>query len=333
MCLLLLHSILLCLSQEPVAGSDKSAHRSDTVDSHLTDVFADESFESHAQLALIRRAVDSGDTELLVDVALQTGHGEQILRRKRKSMSASELCRLAMEMAASQGDIESLARLEEGAQDFMDAESLNVISPVRAVSGPARKLDIAPGLRPEETTAESLVLYSALAKEIREARILLREGNVKDLIAALPALALHPKQRAHLAQLSEDALMAIRTSENTALSQFVASGRSARFSASPLKLIAGRQEILLRTASQELSYLVVLRASQTQATTVFLQSDFLKVPGTVTVPAGVLSAPFTAQVPPMADKRVFAQREASVRAMDSAGGAVTLKLSISGAGH
>ena len=266
----------------------------------LTD-FEDRAFDPFVTLDLIEQAAASGDVELLTDVALHTAHGEAVLLRPRRGVNADELLRTAIQAAAEAGDKEALARLERGItrEGLVDLQPL--VAAARQLADAPRKLEMPPGLDPSDTTAESMVLYNALLKELRKAQSFGMMQDVQDIIESLPQLPLHKKQRDHLVKLSDQAVVAInaKRSESNSIAQLASASRSLTRT-NGVRLFVGPLE-LKRGAKANYSVVLVKPATMPTKVRVWATgaslTSLLKVPATITIPAGKVEGSVTITAP------------------------------------
>lgn len=206
---------LTCLVAGWLLISDTTAPRADDpaateiVEPSPRDAFLDPAFDLFVNQQMLEDAVVSGDAALLTDVALQVAHGEDVLQRPRQGVGAADLLPAAISAAADAGEKELLTRLQHGVTRYGKTDLEPVVAAALQLADAERKLEMPPGLDPSETTAESMVIYNAMAKEIRKALRYGSRTDVDDIIASLPSLPLHKKQQDQLAKLADQALLAI----------------------------------------------------------------------------------------------------------------------------
>lgn len=255
--------------------------------------FVDHSFDAYASLDDIESAVASGDAELLTDVALQIAHGESVLHRPRKGITAEQLLRGAIQASAEEQDQDSLARIEKCLQERGRAELEPVLAAARQLASSARKLETPPGLDPSEASVESMVLYHAMSKEIQKAQRYGMPGDVENIVASLEHLPLHKKQRDHLSKLADQALVAIKA-DAPADPTFGKLAMASRFLTAYPRLVAAPSLIKFGASAKGA---VVLMRPVGSNTTVKLSASGLSVPTTVTIPKGKVAAEFSIKAP------------------------------------
>lgn len=263
--------------------------------------FEDPAFDPFVSLDLIEEAVSGGDVELLTDVALHTLHGESVLLRSRRGVNADDLLRLAIQAAAEAGDKESLGRLDRAISREELADLQPLAAAARLLADAPRKLEMPPGLDPSDTTAESMVLYNALLKEIRKAQSFGMLQDVEDIIESLPLLPLHKKQRDHLVKLTDQAVIAINQQRSGSSSIARLASASRALSRNDVRIFVGPSELKTGAKASFSVVLVKPAAAPTQvriwATGASL-ANALKIPATITIPAGKVEGAVTIQVPP-----------------------------------
>lgn len=260
--------------------------------------FEDPAFEAYASIELIQQAVASGNAELLADVALQVGQGEKVLHRPRKGVTAQILFQSAIQAATDAGEPATLERLEAGAKELGLKDTLELIAASKKLAGTARKLEMAPGLRPEDTTAESMVLYNALVQEVRKAKQRGLEADLEDLKVSVSDLPLHELQKTHLLKLTEETLVAMKGAEAPAeeegddavITQLAGATRFLPLQHT-LRLVTGPAVVKAGATS---TYTIVMSKASKTPTIVWVTGLYMGTPGKVTVPVGKSSVTFKA---------------------------------------
>lgn len=215
---------LLVAGSIPPRADDAAA---EIVEPSPRDAFLDPAFDLFVSQQMLEQAVASGDAAMLTDVALQVAHGEDVLQRPRQGVGAKVLMPAAISAAANDGDKDLLKRLQQAVTRYGMADLEPIVATALQLADSERKLDMPPGMDPSEATAESIVIYNAMAKEIRKALHYGNRGDVEDIVASLPQLPLHKKQRDHLAKLADQALVAINAkTEDNPLSLLASASRT-----------------------------------------------------------------------------------------------------------
>jgi len=164
-------------------------------DTDVPEKLRDEAFDKHVDIRLLGPAIEDGDAGLLVDLALQTAHGEKVMQRKRKGIAAADIFTIAMRAAAASRDKAALKRIAQYAEKHQDAALKAKTTAALKLAGSSRSVKPDTTVSVEDVDAEKFAAYKALLNQIQLARIV---GNRSWLVAmkdSLPEDYFHKGQR------------------------------------------------------------------------------------------------------------------------------------------
>lgn len=164
-------SICLCLTiciWTIASGQERKPTPESSQQTDVPAVVLDPAFDQYFDLALLAPAVERGDAVAIADMALQAALGEEVLLRTHKAASASEIARVAKDVAFSSGDEAALDRLLQFARKTNDKELTAEIETHRKLGGGSRaaseKLDV------DNIDAKDLKTFLAYRSDIQLAR-------------------------------------------------------------------------------------------------------------------------------------------------------------------
>lgn len=144
-----------------LAFSDDSKTRTD---------WNDPAFDRYVPMLMLGRAIDQGDSQALLDAALQLRGGEDVLLRTHKSGITSEvLLQKALRAARDNHDTATLARLKGFAQTIADPALLNDIQQSEKLADVSRNSETPLLVSPESMTAQDFATIKDLSDGIRTA--------------------------------------------------------------------------------------------------------------------------------------------------------------------
>jgi hypothetical protein len=131
----------------------------------------DMAFDRYVDLAVVAHAWDSLNSELMADVALQVLEGERVLRRSHHVISAEQLMRTAIKVAADNRDKASLDRLAKVAVDTGRDQLADEIRQSEKLMSASRGDKETSVVSVEQTSPEQFGWQQAVLAEIRRARL------------------------------------------------------------------------------------------------------------------------------------------------------------------
>jgi len=147
--------------------------------------FRDPAFAVYIKLDDLAEAWRDLDPKGLTDAALQLAHGEKVLYRQHKGISADEVFRAAIRVAGEKKDKESLDRLAK-AVEGRDPELKKAVAAQRLASA-SRSVDSRLKLSVSETSAESFAIFKDYTRRIAAARVLQDREMLEGLKSAIDA--------------------------------------------------------------------------------------------------------------------------------------------------
>ncbi|MCA9267846.1 MAG: hypothetical protein KDA41_05220 [Planctomycetales bacterium] len=155
-------------------------------------------------------------------------------------------------------------------------------------AAPSKGVELPPDLRADETSAESIVLYTAMMQEIRRAE---RRNDLQDLsdlgLAVGVLRELHPKQTSHLQSTLSTSVAAVQ--QRRLAGALVINTKKIR---GPIRRVAGPAEL---QPGETGAFAVLLERPATKALTIELvASELSGVPATLTINKGEAAASFKA---------------------------------------
>lgn len=166
---------------------------------------ADEGFNDYVNLNRLGQAWRELDSEAIADAVLQLAEGERVLLRPHKAIDTDELAKVAVEVAADNGDAASLSRLARFAAARGNTQLSGRIKAAQKTSGTTRRiseLKVDPG----RLTTDDLDTYHALQMIARRAKIFGDVETLKDLEKELKeqdGINLPPLLRGELIQYAQ----------------------------------------------------------------------------------------------------------------------------------
>jgi len=187
----------------------------------------DEAFIAKVDLAAVRDAIGALDAKALMGHAEKLLLAERQLGKKHKSLNFAGLVDLAIRIVTDDHDQEAFESIVKmlahlGVRDFDD--KLAAIK--QQIQERPRKISPGPNVPLSETTSDAIVLYNALIKQIRVAKMVGDRRALSSMRQKIQGTAeLHVKQRQHLILLCDDAiasLMGDTSKESATLSKLSA---------------------------------------------------------------------------------------------------------------
>ena len=174
-------------------------------------------FAKHLDVDAAAAAFQAEDVEALLAIGQKLGRAERSAGKTNQALPAVAFYRMAIHIGRNNNDLKKLDQLEAliGAANHLSKtdqqQLLADLSLARKFSGASRKINAGPGLKPNQVSAEAIVLYNAFAREMRITQEYGTEEGLEQLVDSIGQLReLHPKQRDHLATMAKAALVAIR---------------------------------------------------------------------------------------------------------------------------
>jgi len=134
---------------------------------------ADPAFDRYVRLSAVADAVDAADAAALTDTALRLADGERVLLREHKSgLTAAGLAVKAAELAAANGDKESLERLRKAADRLGGDKLGGRLAALEKLASQARATDPALAVSVEGTTPEAFGEFKSCIVDLERARLL-----------------------------------------------------------------------------------------------------------------------------------------------------------------
>ena len=125
--------LTLCMTTASGAQELESGQQTDAPAEVL-----DPAFDQYFDLALLAPAVERGDAEALVDLAMQAAVGEEVLLRSHKGATAKEIAKVAKDVAFGSGNELALKRLLLFSRKTDDKQLVDEIETRRKLSGGSR---------------------------------------------------------------------------------------------------------------------------------------------------------------------------------------------------
>ena len=159
---------------EPALGSQES---------RIPTELADAAFDRYADLTDIRQTVLDRDAAGVLDAALLLAEGERVLFRQRKGITADHLLKLALSLAAEQGDQATLKRLDKAARSLGHKDLADRAAGAVLLARPARSADPTAGVTDADPAVAAYLRECLIG--IEQARLVGNDDALKQLDEAL----------------------------------------------------------------------------------------------------------------------------------------------------
>ena len=174
-------------------------------------------FAKHLDIDAAVAAYRAEDADVLLAIGQKLGRAERSIGKINQPLPAVSFYRMAIHIGRNNHDLKKLDQLEtsiSAANHLSKPDQQQLLADLgmaKKFAGASRRIDAGPGLKPNQVSAEAIVLYNTFAREIRITQEYGTEEDLRQLVDAIRQLReLHPKQRDHLATMVSTARVAIR---------------------------------------------------------------------------------------------------------------------------